>query len=232
MAVEKEGQSTVVRLPRIFTNLEIKSLMVACRDALAQDNGGAVIDFADTRMIDSSGIGALVSLAKEFKNRNRGFSLRNLNEQIHELFVDADLDKIFDIATGGSMQEAAIDLFERSAEIKLDISTQVRGAVCIMSLKGVMNHPAGSRFFKEQFLIALTEHRQILIDLEDLTFFDSLSVSVILGMNKLLKKTGGSLRVCGANYIVADLFSTLNINQVIPFFTNVDEALADWKSSA
>ena len=81
------------------------------------------------------------------------------------------------------------------------------------------------------FLLALAGHKKILLDLEELTFFDSLSVSVLLSMNKLLKKTGGSLRVCGINYIIDDLFTALNIYQIIPCFKTAAEAQADWTVS-
>ena len=35
--------------------------------------------------------------------------------------------------------------------------------------------------------------------------------------------------MCGANYIVEDLFKTLNLNAVVPFFQSRDEAIAGWK---
>jgi anti-anti-sigma regulatory factor len=48
-------------------------------------------------------------------------------------------------------------------------------------------------------------------------------------MHKLLKETGGSLRFCSANYIVADLFKTLNIDQIIPSYETLEGALAEWR---
>jgi anti-anti-sigma factor len=91
-----------------------------------------------------------------------------------------------------------------------------------------MNHPVGSRYFKQQCLLTMADFKKILVDFENLTFFDSLSVSVILNMNKLLKETGGSMRVCAANYIVNDLFTTLNIGQIIPLYDDIEQAKADW----
>jgi anti-anti-sigma factor len=91
-----------------------------------------------------------------------------------------------------------------------------------------MNHLQGSRYFKQQFLLAMVQYKRILLDLEELTFFDSLSVSVVLNMNKLIKETGGAMRMCGANYIVSELFTTLNISQIIPLYNVVTDALDDW----
>ena len=100
--------------------------------------------------------------------------------------------------------------------------------VCIFHMRGVFDHPVGAQYFKQQILLTISDHKKILLDLENITFFESLSVSVVLSMYKLLKETGGSLRFCKANYLVNDLFSSLNIDQIIPGFKTVDDALADW----
>ena len=51
---------------------------------------------------------------------------------------------------------------------------------------------------------------------------------MVLNMNRLIKETGGSLRICGSNDIVDELFNTLNIHQLIVFFKDQAEALAQW----
>jgi anti-anti-sigma factor len=228
MAIEKEGSAAVIKLPRFYNSAVVKGTIQAGHEALKEGFDVLIVDFGGTDMIDSAGIGSLVSIAKDYKARGGKLSLRNLNASIQELFFDSDLDKIFDIQTGGSMQAASVDLFKTYAEIRLDIKSESHGDVVLLHLSGVMNHPIGSQYLKQQFLLALADHKKILLDFEELTFFDSLSVSVLLSMNKLLKKTGGSLRVCGINYIIDDLFTALNIYQIVPCFKTAAEARADW----
>jgi anti-anti-sigma factor len=228
MSAEMDGSAAVIRLPQFFNGAAVKGVIQAGHEAIRSGATALIVDFANTNMIDSSGIGSLVALAKDFKTKGAKLSLRNLKTEIQELFFDSDLDKIFDIQTDQGFQNASVDLFKSFAEIKLEIKSEIITDIYIMHLTGVMNHPIGSQYLKQQFLLALAEHKKILMDLEDLTFFDSLSVSVVLTMNKLLKKTGGSLRICGVNYIIDDLFTALNIYQIIPCFKTVAEAVADW----
>lgn len=188
-----------------------------------------VLDFLDVLFIDSSTIGVLVKIDRDFKTSKTPFVLKNLSEDITELFTDTGLDMLFTIETNNGVEEASIDIFETSVDIRLDVNTEIKDDVCIFHLKGVMNHPMGSRFFKQQFLLTLADHKKILLDFENLTFFDSLSVSVVLSMNKLLRETGGSLRFCNPNYIIEDLFQALNLTKIISTFDNIADALVDWE---
>jgi anti-anti-sigma factor len=228
MVIDHTDEGVVVRLPAQFYHASSNEFLASMRREIESGIMRIIIDFKDSTLIDSSAIGALVSIAKESKTRAVTLFLRNLRGEVSDLFVDTGLDKIFNIESAGGMQHAEVDIFEKGIDIRLTIATEVVSDVAIFHLNGVMNHPQGSRFFKQQFLLAMAQYKKILLDLEELTFFDSLSVSVVLNMNKLIKETGGAMRICGANYIVADLFNTLNINQIIPIFTTVTEALEGW----
>jgi anti-anti-sigma factor len=228
MQIDRNDEGTVVRLPAQFYQSMSNSFIQTLKKEIDSGVTRIVVDFSDTALIDSSAIGALVSTSKESQSRGVSLCIRNLSGEIAELFLDTGLDKIFDIERGGKMHTAEIDIFEKTVDIRLDIKTEIAGDVCIFHLGGVMNHPQGSRYFKQQFLLAMVQYKKIMLELEDLTFFDSLSVSVILNMNKLIKETGGSLHICGANYIVNDLFNTLNLNRIISIYTTSAEALQDW----
>jgi len=228
MDVRRENDMSVVSAPARLMGKTVNELLSTVRLEQKSGTRRIAIDLKDTEFIDSSGIGSLVSMTKEFKESGTAFSLRNLRNEIRELFAETGLDVIFNIETEKGLNAAKLDLFDTGVDIRLDIKQEYDGDVCIFHLSGVMNHPVGSRFFKQQFLLAMAQYKKILIDFENLTFFDSLSVSVILSMNKLLKETGGSMRMCAANFIVNDLFSTLNIRQIIPIFDDVPKAKADW----
>jgi anti-anti-sigma factor len=228
MKIDRNDEGVIVRLPGQFYQASSGAFLALIRREIDSGMTRLIIDFRDTSLVDSSAIGALVSIAKESKTRAVTLFLRNLHGDISDLFIDTGLDKIFNIESDGGMQHAEVDIFEKGVDIRLVIATEVVNDVSIFHLNGVMNHPQGSRYFKQQFLLAIAQYKKILLDLEELTFFDSLSVSVVLNMNKLIKETGGGMKICGANYIVADLFNTLNINQIIPIYTTVTEALDGW----
>ena len=228
MKIDRSDEGVIIRLPPQFFQTSSASFLKSIRREIEDRTARIIIDLKETTLIASSAIGALVSNAKESKTHGVTLFLRNLSGDISELFIDTGLDKIFNIESKEGMQHAEIDIFEKGIDIRLTIATEVVKDICIIHMNGVMNHPQGSRYFKQQFLLSMVQHKKILLDMEELTFFDSLSVSVVLNMNKLLKETGGVMRICGANYIVADLFNTLNIGQIIPLYNVVTDALADW----
>ena len=228
MEIVKENDQNVLRFPHRCEEKFPKELMSLMKEEQNRELGHLIFDLSETDFIDSSTIGIMVRIEKDFKERNASLSLRNLKENIIDLFSETGLDVLFNIETDKGYSEKVVDIFEESTDIRLEIETEVKENVCIFHLSGVMNHPEGSRFFKKQFLLTIAEHKKILLDFEELTFFDSLSVSAVLSMNKLLKETGGTLRFCSANYIVNDLFTTLNIDKIIPIYETVEDALGGW----
>jgi len=225
MKVVKEGDTAVVRFPARCEGTFTKTLIELLREDANKNLPKCILDLSETGFIDSSTVGTLVRLEKDFKSRNAALILRSPQESILELFKETGLDAIFDIETKTGFSEKLLDIFEEIVEIRLEINPEKIKDVFIMHLSGIMSHPEGSRFFKQQFLLAMADYKKILLDFGNLTFFDSLSVSVVLSMNKLLKQTGGTLKFAGANYIVSDLFTTLNIDKIIPVFDTVEEAL-------
>ena len=57
-----------------------------------------VLDFRDTGYIDSSGLGLLVSLAREVREQGGELRLAGLNEDLRTLFELTRLDTLFHIA--------------------------------------------------------------------------------------------------------------------------------------
>ena len=228
MVVEYGNSTAVIKLPQRFFYPATNDLIKAAREALDKGINELLIDFTDTELIDSATIGALVFTAKDYKEKGVRITLRKINESIHDLFTDTGFDKIFNIESDEGVQFADGDIFENSVDVRLYIEKEVVGTVCVFHLSGIMNNPLGSRYFKQELLLAMAHNKKIILDFKDLTYFDSLSVSVVINLNKLIKETGGGLRICGSNDIVDDLFNTLNIQDLIPFYKDQDEALAKW----
>jgi len=205
---------------------EMRQIVLAAMQAGLKD---LVIDMSATTYLDSFTIGALVLFEKEMKIHSGRMVLRNIHPNIMELFVDTDLDKIFSIESSeGGTKTAAMDIFDTAVDIKLEIKEEVRNDISILHMSGLMNNPMGSKFFKQKVLLTMAHYKKILFNMEDLTFLDSMSVSTVIGINKLVKDTGGAIRVSGANYIIADLFKTLSLEKLFPLYATVDEAIAGW----
>lgn len=229
MSIQNKSETVVISITDSLAGPLVKKCMSEIRTTLlSKDTGSCVLDFTSCAFIDSSGIGALVSLNKDFQCQNVQLVLRNLKEEILELFADTGLNSYFAIEKTGELKKSSINLFETSMDIRLTINKEIVGDVCVLLMSGVLNHPMGSQYFKQQLLMALINNRLILLDMEELTFFDSLSVNAVMNMNKLLKSTGGALQICGVNYIIRDLFKTLYIDAIIPVFDTQEEAFKAW----
>lgn len=228
MEIGKEGGSNILHFPQRCDERFPKALMSLMKEEQNRELEHLVFDLSETEFIDSSTIGIIVRIEKDFKERKASLVLRNPKDTIIDLFSETGLDALFNIEKDNCFSEKEVDLFEENADIRLEIETEVKEDVCIFHMSGIMNHPEGSRYFKQQLLLTIAEQKKILLNFKELTFFDSLSVSVVLSMNKLLKETGGTLRFCGANYIINDLFTTLNIDKIIPIYETVEDALIGW----
>lgn len=90
MLVRAEGQLVV------GNRIELKELMAK---QLAAGERRFVIDFTNTGYIDSSGLGALVTVAKQVREQGGDMRLAGLNEDLRALFELTKLDTLFSISS-------------------------------------------------------------------------------------------------------------------------------------
>ena len=72
--------------------------LVLLQDQLEAGERKFLIDFASTGYIDSSGLGALVSISKRIRESGGELRLSGLNEDLRSLFELTKLDTLFAIA--------------------------------------------------------------------------------------------------------------------------------------
>jgi anti-sigma B factor antagonist len=77
-------------------------------DALDAGDRKVLVDFTNTGYIDSSGLGALVSLSKKMRDAGGELRLAGLNEDLRTLFELTKLDTLFNI---GDTTEQALANF-------------------------------------------------------------------------------------------------------------------------
>ena len=69
---------------------------------------------------------------------------------------------------------------------------------------------------------------KILVDLSKVDFVSSTGLRVFLVTAKRLNGSGGSLRLCGLNDVVAEIFEISGFDTILDVFPNRDEALSDF----
>lgn len=101
---QSAGGVTVVTVEGQLIVANRQELKQAIQEALDAGARRFVLDFSATAYIDSSGLGALVSINKRVREVGGELRLAGLNEDLRSLFQLTKLDTLFAIA--GSASEA------------------------------------------------------------------------------------------------------------------------------
>jgi anti-anti-sigma factor len=187
-----------------------------------------VADASPMVFIDSAGIGFLVRMLKRAQSLGSNLVLRNLQGDIHNLFLQSGLNKVFTLETDDRTSRPRDDLFDDSVDLDLESKYELVDGVAVFHLSGVMVAPLGVKKLKEQALLAMADANRFLLDMENLTYMDSPAVGEILMLNGLLKTSGGEIRVCSLNDIMGKLFTTLGLERVIKIRKDAKEAMEGW----
>jgi len=89
---------TVVRVDGQLIVGNRHQLKELIQTALDQGARRILVDFSETGYIDSSGLGALVSISKKIREAGGELRLSGLNEDLRSLFELTKLDTLFAIA--------------------------------------------------------------------------------------------------------------------------------------
>lgn len=88
---------------------EIDELKVTAREMLDKGNKKLIIDLSGVDYINSSGIGALVSILTTYKNAHGTVKLCSMGKGVQNVFVITKLTSVFDVE---ETREAAIKNFQ------------------------------------------------------------------------------------------------------------------------
>ena len=92
----REEENMWVFLPKgdldIYTSKEFKDEIIKCFNKTNQD---ILIDGRDLDYLDSTGLGALISVLKTVKDTDYKIYLENIKPNIRKLFYITELDKLF-----------------------------------------------------------------------------------------------------------------------------------------
>lgn len=108
--VEKQDSVTVISVDGqlvVSNRQEFKQLVL---DEVADGARIVIIDFSRTSYVDSSGLGALVSLGKRLRESGAELRLAGLNEDMVALFELTRLDSLFRLYSSSSEARSGAEL--------------------------------------------------------------------------------------------------------------------------
>ena len=98
------------------------------------------------------------------------------------------------------------------------------GDLDVLALSGEFDSGSAPQFDDQVERLIADYRPQILVDLSDVTFMDSLGVTRLIHAHRRLKPLGGRLLVAGASRIVQMTLKTVGLEALVPMFPNVEEA--------
>jgi len=98
----RQGDISVVRSEGQLTVSNRQELKTLVAELLEKGERRFVLDFEETGYIDSSGLGALVTIAKQVREHGGDLRLSALNDDLRQLFELTKLDTLFAIAPSTS----------------------------------------------------------------------------------------------------------------------------------
>lgn len=97
-----DGNVAIINLKGRLDLTSAGQLKEASREFYSRDNCRLVFNMDKVDFINSSGLGALVSILKEVRNRKGELKISNLADYIREVFDITQLSSIFDICENES----------------------------------------------------------------------------------------------------------------------------------
>lgn len=94
--IQREGKSPIIQL---FGELDIHASQEFKKDVvniLEEYNDDICLDFTDLDYIDSTGLGALISILKVAQEKGKKVYLKEVNERIRKLFKITQLEEMFE----------------------------------------------------------------------------------------------------------------------------------------
>ncbi len=110
----------------------------------------------------------------------------------------------------------------------MNISTQKEDGITVVGIEGSLDTNTAPE--AQQHLDALQDDgvQKILVNFESLDYISSAGLRVLLATAKRLGASGGSLRLCGLNETVNEVFEISGFNTFLSVFPTEGEALQNF----
>jgi len=90
-------KDVIINIPRDFIVEEVASFRMEINKLIEEGNKNFIFNFSQCNFIDSTGLGALVSIYKKCIEKGGNIKLKSLNPDVEKLFKLTRLDKVFEI---------------------------------------------------------------------------------------------------------------------------------------
>ena len=119
-----------------------------------------------------------------------------------------------------------VDISERVAPPQLGLRTSRRGDWVVMGVAGEVDTLTSPEL--KRAIQSLTGHNglKLILDLTDVTFFDSSGLSAVVAALKMLRQEEGQLRLVTDSRRISKVFEIAGLDRIIGVYPSVGDALA------
>ncbi len=110
----------------------------------------------------------------------------------------------------------------------MNIETHEQDGVTILSIAGRMDSNSSPAIDQNIAELMGKGTKKLLLDLHAMQYVSSAGVRVVLTTAKKLKASGGTLRLCGLNDTVRQIFDLAGLSSMLPIFASREEGLRDF----
>ncbi|OOM80294.1 anti-sigma-B factor antagonist [Clostridium puniceum] len=89
--------NVMINIPKDFVVEEVATFRIEINKLMEDRNKNFIFNFSECNFIDSTGLGALVSIYKKCVEKGGSIKLKALNPEVEKLFKLTRLDKVFEI---------------------------------------------------------------------------------------------------------------------------------------
>ena len=91
--------NVIMNIPKDFVVDEVATFRMKINKLIEEGNKNFIFNFSQCDFIDSTGLGALVSIYKKCVEKGGGIKLKSLKPDVEKLFKLTRLDKVFEICS-------------------------------------------------------------------------------------------------------------------------------------
>lgn len=181
-----------------------------------------IVNLAQATFVDSSGLGALVGLAKQARDANGKLWLAAVPAAVKQTMALMRLDRFFEMVDD---VEAGFGAHEtRETQNGLDTAVQTQGDWHIIKMPRRLD-AATVPEVTEKCTAVFNEHQHIVLDCTGLAFLTSAGLAMLAQFHRQAEEKGGMLRVAGCSDDVMRVIQMTRFDRVLSLFDNVTGAV-------
>ena len=223
---------------RITLGGECQELEWQIEELLKKHEKKIILDFSELKYLDSTGVGILVMCSGKVKQAGGDLSVVGAQGIVEQTLKMTRVDQIVTLyanvetaaahwMTGPALDQPASRSESKSGDVvRLHAETRRVGDVVLVTCRGRIAAGPQSEFLRDQIRSLLSESRDIVLHVGDVTFIDSSGLGMLVRLLASARAVGGDLKLCNIPREVDHTLRITNLNRLFDIHESELEAIS------